>query len=240
MTRGTVGGVSRKCVVQDARELRAALLKKIPLQEREHLLQSELASKAITSDDVDFGMDFDTVLPPPGEEAHAGEEMLLYQELDQLTNDHRKCSDLQDQSQRIHDEVHSWLEQYNALSEALQAYLHDHLQPPIYDSNELETFSIEVVDIFAREVYYHRYLATQYHITYDVYLEVLRRIDMKIDTHLGHDTPHWQMLNSCPAYQYQLKDEPALKFSVLCTCDGNNSAKLVDPVICRGNERLDP
>lgn len=128
MTRGAVGGVSRKCVVQvggkkmslhaggiwqreqDARELWAALLKsefdvwsylisvdwiaEIPLREREHLLQSELASKAIASDDVDFGMDFDAVLPPPGEEAHAlshaGEEMLLYQELDQLTNDHRK------------------------------------------------------------------------------------------------------------------------------------------------------
>jgi hypothetical protein len=56
---------------------------------------------------------------------------------------------LQDQSQRIHDEVHSWLEQYDALSEALQAYLHDHLQPPIYDSNELDTFSIKVVDIFS-------------------------------------------------------------------------------------------
>ncbi|KAG1776236.1 hypothetical protein EV702DRAFT_1180061 [Suillus placidus] len=89
-------------------------------------------------------------------------------------------------------------------------------------------------------VYYHRYLATQYCIAYDVYLEVLRRIDMNIDTHLGHDTPHWCMLNSCPACQYTLEDEPALKFSVLCACDGNNSAKLVDPVIRRGNEHLDP
>ncbi|KAG2159181.1 uncharacterized protein EDB93DRAFT_1237893 [Suillus bovinus] len=89
-------------------------------------------------------------------------------------------------------------------------------------------------------VYYHRYLATQYCVAYDVYLEVLRHIDMKIDTHLGHDTPHWCMLNSCPACQYQLEDEPVLKFSVLCACDGNNSVKLVDPVICRGNERLYP
>ncbi|KAG1765834.1 hypothetical protein EV702DRAFT_1182411 [Suillus placidus] len=141
-------------------------------------------------------MDFDAVLPPPGEEAHAlshaGEEMLLYQELDQLTNDHRN----------IHTEAKKL------------CHLHN--------------------------VYYHRYLATQYCIAYDVYLEVLRRIDMKIDTHLGHDTPHWRMLNSCPACQYTLEDEPALKFSVLCACDGNNSAKLVDPVIRRGNECLDP
>ncbi|KAG2365367.1 hypothetical protein BDR07DRAFT_1247663, partial [Suillus spraguei] len=275
-------------------------------------------------------MDLDAVLPPPGEEAHAlshaGEEMSLYQELDQLTNDHRKwslcrCSDLRDRSQHIHDEVYSWLDQYDALSEALLAYLHDDLQPPVYDPNEPDTFSIEVVDIFcecicprrssfvshnciAREVRtfkhesphlnvtlmhygcigcaairpsiaitirtlavyqqthrvclrlsihaeakkichlhnvsYHRYLATQYRIAYDVYLEVLQRIDMKINTHLGHDAPHWRMRNSCPACQYQLQDEPALKFSVLCSFDGNNSAKLVDPVIHRGNERPDP
>ncbi|KAG2354334.1 hypothetical protein BDR07DRAFT_1454156 [Suillus spraguei] len=89
-------------------------------------------------------------------------------------------------------------------------------------------------------VSYHRYLATQYRIAYDVYLEVLRRIDIKINTHLGHDAPHWRMRNSCPACQYQLQDEPALKFSVLCSFDGNNSAKLVDPVIRRGNERPDP
>jgi hypothetical protein len=100
--------------------------------------------------------------------------------------------------------------------------------------------SIITISEFPLQVYYHRYLATQYRIAYDVYLEVLQRIDMKIDTHLGHDTPHWRMLNSCPACQYTLKDEPALKFSVLCACDGNNSTKLVDPVIRRGNERLDP
>ncbi|KAG2045794.1 hypothetical protein BDR06DRAFT_1046179 [Suillus hirtellus] len=164
--------------------------------------------------------------------SHAGEEMLLYQELDQLTNDHQKCSDLQDKSQHIHDKVHSWLEQYDRLSEALQAYLHDHLQPPIYDSNEPETFSIKVVDISAHKLIINTEAKKLCHLH--------NHIDMKIDTHLGYDTPHWHMLDSCPACQYQLEDEPVLKFSVLCTCDGNNSTKLFDPVLHRGNEHLDP
>ncbi|KAG2132732.1 uncharacterized protein EDB93DRAFT_1242949 [Suillus bovinus] len=48
------------------------------------------------------------------------------------------------------------------------------------------------------------------------------------------------MLNSCPACQYKLVDEPTLDFSILCACDGNNSAKLVDPAVCSGEEHLDP
>lgn len=48
------------------------------------------------------------------------------------------------------------------------------------------------------------------------------------------------MLNSCPACQYKVVGEPPLKYSVLCALDGNNSAKLVDPAIRRGNERFDP
>jgi hypothetical protein len=48
------------------------------------------------------------------------------------------------------------------------------------------------------------------------------------------------MLNSCPACQYKLVNEPTLDFLILCACDGNNSAKLVDPAVRSGEERLDP
>lgn len=48
------------------------------------------------------------------------------------------------------------------------------------------------------------------------------------------------MLNSCPACQYRLEEEPPLLYSVICACDGNNSAKLVDPAVRHGVERLDP
>ncbi|KAH7911640.1 hypothetical protein BJ138DRAFT_1135257 [Hygrophoropsis aurantiaca] len=87
---------------------------------------------------------------------------------------------------------------------------------------------------------YHRHLAEQFRTAFDVYLEVLRRIDTRINAALKHDTPHWRMLNSCPACQYQVVDEPPLRFSFLAAMDGNNSLKLVDPLLRWGNERRDP
>ncbi|KAG1721782.1 uncharacterized protein EDB91DRAFT_1088352 [Suillus paluster] len=62
----------------------------------------------------------------------------------------------------------------------------------------------------------------------------------QLDKFLGHDTENWHMLNSCPACQYKLVNEPTLDFLILCACDGNNSAKLVDPAVRSGEECLDP
>ncbi|KAG2117740.1 hypothetical protein DEU56DRAFT_874074 [Suillus clintonianus] len=92
---------------------------------------------------------------------------------------------------------------------------------------------------FLHGVYYRRHLAEQLRISYDVYLELHRRIDHRLDKVLGHDSDNWRMLNSCPACQYKLTDEPPLEFSILCACDSNNSAKLVDPAIRGGQEHLD-
>ncbi|KAG1723104.1 hypothetical protein EDB19DRAFT_1916279 [Suillus lakei] len=94
--------------------------------------------------------------------------------------------------------------------DALLNYMHDLLEPPS-SVDETDQFTIEVVDIF----------------------------DHRLDKVLGHDSDNWRMLNSCPACQYKLTDEPPLEFSILCACDGNNSAKLVDPAICGGQEHLD-
>ncbi|EIW76532.1 hypothetical protein CONPUDRAFT_64281 [Coniophora puteana RWD-64-598 SS2] len=87
---------------------------------------------------------------------------------------------------------------------------------------------------------YRAYLSYQFRDAYDVYLEVLRRVDQRIAAVLHHDSPHWRMRNSCPACQYHLQDEPPLRFSLLCAMDGNNSLKLVDPRIRSGKERPDP
>ncbi|KAH7904048.1 hypothetical protein BJ138DRAFT_1019678, partial [Hygrophoropsis aurantiaca] len=89
-------------------------------------------------------------------------------------------------------------------------------------------------------VRYHRYLADQLRVAYDVYLELYRRIDKRVNAYLKRDTPNWRMLNSCPACQYKVQDEPELKFLILCAMDGNSSAKLVDPVVRGGTERADP
>ncbi|KAG1727170.1 uncharacterized protein EDB91DRAFT_1061234, partial [Suillus paluster] len=78
------------------------------------------------------------------------------------------------------------------------------------------------------------------HVAYDVYLELNHRINSRLDKFLGHDMDNWHILNSCPACQYSLVDEPPLEFSFLCALDGNNSAKLIDPTIRSGEEHPDP
>ncbi|KAG1870303.1 hypothetical protein F4604DRAFT_1881244 [Suillus subluteus] len=87
---------------------------------------------------------------------------------------------------------------------------------------------------------YHRYLADQLQVAFDVYIEVQRHVDTRVDSALGQDSPNWHMLNACPACHYEVEDEPTMPFSFQLSMDGNNSAKLVDPILRHGNECPDP
>lgn len=74
---------------------------------------------------------------------------------------------------------------------------------------------------------------------FDVYLEILQRVDQRLRTALKRDTPNWCLLNSCPACFYKLDDEPKLEFEWLVSVDGNNSLKRWDSTIYGTNARLD-
>ncbi|KAG1860776.1 hypothetical protein F4604DRAFT_1930095 [Suillus subluteus] len=185
MTRNAVGGVSWKCSVHvggkktrtlrtgvlrqcedDACELCASLLKKLPLTEREQLLTSETqqcgpnSSPPTLSDDFSFySMDIDSMIPPPGEEgfsvSHAGDEVTIYWELEELTTSTAKQRlDTRDRSGRIALLASDWASQYEALTDALLNYMHDPLEPlePPSSVNETDQFTIEVVDIFDRHL----------------------------------------------------------------------------------------
>jgi hypothetical protein len=87
--------------------------------------------------------------------------------------------------------------------------------------------------------------------TFDVYLAALREVDRLANESLGHVGSDWQMKTVCPPCFYRLKDEPPLKFSILCTMDGNSSLKHVaddyrfgviqrDERPCHGNLVLPP
>ncbi|KAG1871672.1 hypothetical protein F4604DRAFT_1533029, partial [Suillus subluteus] len=89
-------------------------------------------------------------------------------------------------------------------------------------------------------VRYRCYLAEQLRTAFNVHLELQQQISCHLDKHLGHDTPNWWMLNSCPACQYTLEQEPPLIYSIICACDSNNSAKLMDLAVHHGVECLDP
>ncbi|KAG2743944.1 hypothetical protein P692DRAFT_201682439, partial [Suillus brevipes Sb2] len=72
---------------------------------------------------------------------------------------------------------------------------------------------------------YRSYFSTQFSDAYDVYLEIIHRVDNLINEALGHNTPNWRLLNSCPCCHYKLEDEENLAFEWLVTIDGNNSLK---------------
>src|SRR5258706_13079047 len=78
---------------------------------------------------------------------------------------------------------------------------------------------------------------------WDAYLSITREVQRRLDVALGHDTPNWQALNSCPCCQYEvshicfyslspdsfkLVGEPPLKFCKISMIDGNTSLRRVN------------
>ncbi|KAF7334351.1 hypothetical protein MSAN_02380000 [Mycena sanguinolenta] len=74
---------------------------------------------------------------------------------------------------------------------------------------------------------YIPYLAQQFTISFDLYLEVLGNIDKRVATALGRDAPDWRLKNCCPSCTYKLEGEQKLIFSMLVAMDGNDSLKRV-------------
>ncbi|GAW02457.1 hypothetical protein LENED_004115 [Lentinula edodes] len=60
---------------------------------------------------------------------------------------------------------------------------------------------------------------------FDTYIIIWRHLDSRVAHELGQDTQNYRVLNSCPPCNYELKDEPPLKFSRMFVLDGNNSLK---------------
>ncbi|KAG1783913.1 hypothetical protein EV702DRAFT_958142 [Suillus placidus] len=92
---------------------------------------------------------------------------------------------------------------------------------------------------FLHDIPYRPYLTTQLSGAFDVYLQILQRINQRLCTALKCDTPNWRLLNACPACFYKLEDEPDLDFDWLVTMDGNNSLKRWDSTIYGTNAQVD-
>ena len=78
---------------------------------------------------------------------------------------------------------------------------------------------------------YHPYLCTQFSIAFDVYLEIIHRIEQHIQAVFKNDTQEWQLQNECPACFYHLELEPPLTFDWLISINGNNSLKWWDSAV---------
>ncbi|KAG2048699.1 hypothetical protein BDR06DRAFT_894987, partial [Suillus hirtellus] len=52
--------------------------------------------------------------------------------------------------------------------------------------------------------------------------------------------PNWHMLNVYPTCHYIVDKKPLLWFAFLVSMDGNNLAKLIDPILWQENEYPEP
>lgn len=79
----------------------------------------------------------------------------------------------------------------------------------------------------------------QFSAAFDVYLEILHRIDTRVNVEIKRDAPEYRLRHACPPCMYQLKHEADLVLAFLCSIDGNNSLKLVDASVRHGSVRQD-
>ena len=81
------------------------------------------------------------------------------------------------------------------------------------------------------QIPFHSYLQHQLMTAFDIYLEIRRQVDKKLNEHLGYNTPRARLIQQCPPCFFKLQGEPDLEFSVMVTMDGNNSLKRIGPSI---------
>ncbi|KAG1766385.1 hypothetical protein EV702DRAFT_979590 [Suillus placidus] len=72
---------------------------------------------------------------------------------------------------------------------------------------------------------YRPYLNSQFSDTYNIYLEILHRVDRCLNEALMRNTPNWRLLNACLCCSYKLQDKPPQVIDWLFCIDGNNSLK---------------
>ncbi|KAI5991218.1 hypothetical protein EDD15DRAFT_2388647 [Pisolithus albus] len=86
---------------------------------------------------------------------------------------------------------------------------------------------------------YRPNLAMQLSNAFDAYLDILDRVDRRLQHELGWDGPNWRLQNECPTCFYKLQNEPELDFSWLVSIDGNNSLKRWNPTVYGAVESVD-
>ncbi|KAB5589883.1 hypothetical protein CTheo_6666 [Ceratobasidium theobromae] len=89
----------------------------------------------------------------------------------------------------------------------------------------LQAIAMAICEI--HNVIYSRHIRAQLSAALDVYLVINRMLDSRLAKALFRDDPNWRMANACTACTYHLDNEPKLKYSMLLTCDGNDSLKRV-------------
>lgn len=104
----------------------------------------------------------------------------------------------------------------------LELFRHSHLRCPHFS---IQAFVKSLCDLHG--LVFRPYLATQFSICYDLFIEIRAGVQKLVDEALGRDSPTWHLQNACSACTYRLENEPPLVFDMLVTMDGNDSLKRI-------------
>ncbi|KAG6808240.1 hypothetical protein H0H92_004756 [Tricholoma furcatifolium] len=103
---------------------------------------------------------------------------------------------------------------------ALELYRTTHLRSPHL---MIEPFIKSLCDLHCLP--FRQYLAQQFTIAFDLYLDVRHRVSQRVNAVLNRNTPQWRLCNACSACTYKLENEDNLIFKMLFTMDGTDSLK---------------
>lgn len=78
------------------------------------------------------------------------------------------------------------------------------------------------------QVTYQQTLRDQFAIAFDIYLQILRRVQQMVDHSLSRDIPDWHLKFGCPLCGHSVEGEPALVPARMHAQDGGNSPKRLD------------
>ncbi|KAG1888073.1 hypothetical protein F4604DRAFT_1570206, partial [Suillus subluteus] len=71
---------------------------------------------------------------------------------------------------------------------------------------------------------------------FDVYNVVLRQVELQVSEALGHNSPNWRVLNTCPPCSFKLEGELPLLYQSMIVFNGNNSLSQMAPL---GGHKVD-
>ncbi|EIW74685.1 hypothetical protein CONPUDRAFT_159976 [Coniophora puteana RWD-64-598 SS2] len=95
-------------------------------------------------------------------------------------------------------------------------------------SFSVEAFAKVICDFYQWP--YHRAYRIALSEAFDMYLSIVRTVDLRVADALGRGDPVWRAKNCCPVCSYELEDEPDLRYRRMLVFDGNNSLSRMAPV----------
>ncbi|KAJ7165247.1 hypothetical protein C8R46DRAFT_900786 [Mycena filopes] len=115
-----------------------------------------------------------------------------------------------------------WVAQVAFTTRLLELFRVAHLRTPTLS---IQAWSKTIADL--QRVPWRPYVAQQFLIAFDLYLGARNKARSRVMNVLGRGSPTWRLENCCAPCMYKLEGEEEMKFSMLVTCDGNDSLKRV-------------